>query len=159
VNPIRFSRAENGRFVLEAELWLPRPRAEVFPFFADALNLEAITPPWLKFEVLTPPPIQMRPGLRIDYRLRLRGFPMRWQSEISAWEPPGRFVDEQRRGPYRAWIHEHTFLDQDGGTLARDQVQYDVFGGSLINTLFVRADLAKIFRFRQAKLLDLFPSS
>lgn len=156
MNNIRFGRARNGRFVLEAELWLPRPPDEVFPFFADAFKLEAITPPWLKFEVLTPPPIQMRAGLLVDYRLRLRGFPLRWQSEISACEPPQRFVDEQRRRPYRAWIHEHTFLDHDGGTLAQDRVEYDIVGGRLVNTLFVRADLAKIFRFRQAKLREKF---
>jgi ligand-binding SRPBCC domain-containing protein len=65
-------------------------------------------------------------------------------------------VDEQRRGPYRAWIHEHTFAERDGGTLARDVVQYDVIGGQLINTLFVRRDVEKIFRFRQEKLQELF---
>jgi ligand-binding SRPBCC domain-containing protein len=156
VNPLRFSRAADGLFKLEAELWLPRRREEVFPFFADALNLETITPPWLKFEVLTPRPIEMRVGVRIDYRLRLRGLPVRWQSEITAWEPPSRFVDEQRRGPYRAWIHEHTFEERDGGTLARDLVRYDVIGGRLINSLFVRRDVEGIFRYRQKKLQEVF---
>jgi hypothetical protein len=156
VNPLRFSRAADGLFTLEAELWLPRPRDEVFRFFADALNLEALTPPWLKFEVLTPRPIEMRVGLRIDYRLRLRGLPLRWQSEITAWEPPVRFVDEQRRGPYRAWIHEHTFEERDGGTLARDMVQYDVIGGRLVNRLFVGRDVGKIFEFRAQALRERF---
>lgn len=156
MSAIQASRAECGFFKLEAELWLPRPRAEVFPFFADARNLETITPPWLRFEVITPHPIEMHAGLRIDYRLWVRGFPLRWQSEISAWEPPSRFVDEQRRGPYRAWIHEHTFEERDGGTLARDVVRYTVFGGRLVNTLFVRRDVEKIFQFRQAKLQESF---
>jgi ligand-binding SRPBCC domain-containing protein len=156
VNPLRFSRAADGLFTLEAELWLPRRREEVFPFFADAFNLEALTPPWLKFEVLTPRPIEMRAGLRIDYRLRLRGLPLRWQSEITAWEPPCRFVDEQRRGPYRAWIHEHTFAERDGGTLAQDVVRYGVIGGRLVNTLFVRRDVERIFRYRQKKLREVF---
>jgi ligand-binding SRPBCC domain-containing protein len=98
----------------------------------------------------------MHAGLRIDYGLWVRGFPLRWQSEISAWEPPSCFVDEQRRGPYRAWIHEHTFEERDGGTLARDVVRYAVFGGRLVNTLFVRRDVEKIFRFRQAKLQESF---
>lgn len=142
--------------VLEAALWLPRPRAEVFPFFADAFNLETITPPWLRFEVLTRPPLVMRVGLRIDYRLRVRGLPLRWQSEITAWEPPHRFVDEQRRGPYRLWRHEHTFEERDGGTLARDIVHYRVWGGSLIDRLFVRRDVAAIFRFRQAAMAGRF---
>jgi ligand-binding SRPBCC domain-containing protein len=156
VSRLRFSRGADGLFTLEAELWLPRRRQEVFPFFADAFKLETITPPWLKFEVLTPRPIEMRAGLRIDYRLRLRGLPLRWQSEITAWEPPARFVDQQCRGPYRAWIHEHTFEERDGGTLARDLVRYDVIGGRLVNALFVRRDVEMIFRYRQKKLQEVF---
>ena len=156
MKPPRFSRTPEGLFKLETELWLPHRRDEVFHFFADAFNLETLTPPWLKFEVLTPRPIVMRVGLQIDYRLRLRGLPLRWRSEITAWEPPGRFVDEQRRGPYRAWIHEHTFEEQDSGTLARDRVQYAVIGGQLVNRLFVRRDVKKIFHFRQEKLQELF---
>jgi len=156
MKPPRFSRTPEGLFKLETELWLPHRRDEVFHFFADAFNLETLTPPWLKFEVLTPRPIVMRVGLQIDYRLRLRGLPLRWRSEITAWEPPGRFVDEQRRGPYRAWIHEHTFEEQDGGTLARDRVQYAVIGGQLVNRLLVRRDVEKIFLFRREKLRGLF---
>ena len=155
MNSLRFSRTSEGFFKLEAELWLPRRRDAVFLFFADAFNLETLTPPWLKFEVLTPRPIEMRAGLRIDYRLRLRGLPLRWQSEITAWEPPRRFVDEQRRGPYRAWIHEHLFEERDGGTLARDGVRYKVIGGRLVNALLVRRDVERIFSFRQEKLREL----
>ena len=156
MNPLRFSRGGDGLFTLEAELWLQRRREDVFPFFADASNLETITPPWLKFEVLPPRPIDMRVGVRIDYRLRLRGLPLRWQSEITAWEPPCRFVDEQRRGPYRAWIHEHTFEERDGGTLARDVVRYDVIGGWLLHQLFVRREVESIFHYRQEKLREVF---
>ena len=133
----------------QAELWLPRPRPEVFAFFADARNLEAITPPWLKFEVLTPAPIAMRAGTLIDYRLRLHGFPIRWRTEITLWEPPVRFADTQLRGPYRLWEHTHTFVEKDGGTLCRDEVRYAVPGGALIERLFVRRDVEKIFAFRQ----------
>ena len=117
-------------FELTSELMLPRPPAEVFPFFADARNLERLTPPWLRFEVLTPGTIEMRPGATIDYRLRLRGVPIRWRSEITAWEPPFRFVDEQRRGPYRLWIHEHRFDERDGRTVASDHVRYAVGVGA-----------------------------
>lgn len=140
---------------LRSELWLPRPLSEVFPFFADARNLQRITPPWLSFEVLTPAPIEMRPGTRIDYRLRVHGVPLRWQSEITAWEPPYRFVDEQRRGPYRLWHHEHTFREQNGGTLCGDVVQYASRGGPLrplIEALFVRRDVDRIFRYRREVL-------
>ena len=117
------------------ELWLPRPLGEVFSFFADAGNLELLTPPQLNFHILTPRPLEMRVGLLIDYRLRERGIPLRWRSEITAWEPPHRFVDEERRGPYRLWQHEHLFEERDGGTVAIDRVRYAVPGGALINWL------------------------
>ena len=141
---------------LSAELWLPRPRGEVFPFFSDAKNLQTITPSWLNFEILTPQPVAMRVGTRIDYRLRFRGLPIRWQSEITAWEPPHRFVDEQRRGPYRRWKHTHVFEEHDGGTKCLDQVEYAVWGGALINWLMVRRDVEQIFAYRQATLKKLF---
>ena len=105
-------------YELRTQVRLPRPIDEVFPFFADAHNLETLTPPWLKFHVLTPKPIAMAVGTKIDYKLRIRGLPLRWRSEITAWEPPFRFQDEQLRGPYRQWIHEHTFQEADGMTLA-----------------------------------------
>lgn len=142
--------------VYEWELWLPRPVDEVFGFFSDAQNLQQITPDWLHFSTLTPGPIRMERGALIDYRLRLRGIPMRWQTEITAWEPPRRFVDEQRRGPYRVWIHEHQFKAVNGGTLASDLVQYAVPGGALVNWLFVRRDVQRIFEFRRLKLLEIF---
>lgn len=135
---------------------LPLPLAEVFPFFSEARNLERLTPPWLKFEVLTPPPIQMGNGTRIDYRLRLRGVPLRWQSEITCWDPPARFVDEQRRGPYRLWRHQHLFVADGENTIAEDKVEYAVLGGSLVDRLFVRPDLEKVFAYRRAKLVEIF---
>ena len=144
---------------LESSQWLPRPRAEVFPFFSDAFNLQALTPDYLHFEILTPQPIEMATGLLIDYRLRLRGIPIRWQSRIAIWEPPFRFVDEQMRGPYRRWYHEHTFEEVDGGTLCRDIVDYEVHGGPLIERLFVRPDLRGIFTYRRARLAERFPAA
>lgn len=143
-------------FTLDNELWLPRAPEDVFPFFADAFNLERITPPMLRFEVLTPAPVDMRVGTLLDYRVRLRGLPMRWRSEITAWQPPRRFVDEQRRGPYRLWVHEHTFEARDGGTLARDFVRYAVPGGAIAQRLFVARDLRRIFDYRNAALAGIF---
>lgn len=146
--------------VLRTELWLPRRREEVFPFFAEAANLEAITPPWLHFRVLTPRPIEMRAGTLIDYRLRVHGIPLRWRSEISVWDPPHRFVDEQRRGPYALWHHEHLFEEKDGGTLCTDVVRYAAPGGPFrrwIERLWVGPDVQRIFRYREARLKELFP--
>ena len=145
-------------FVYESSIWLPRPLDEVFEFFSDASNLEVITPPWLKFSVVTPRPIEVRPGTLIDYRLRFRGFPLRWRSEITAWDPPYRFADVQVKGPYRQWIHEHSFVEQDGGTLAGDRVQYAVWGGALANWLVVRRDVERIFDYRRQTLTAMFGS-
>ena len=145
-----------GGFRLEAAQFLPRSRERVFQFFTDAFQLEKLTPRWLEFSVLTPSPINIEAGTLIDYRLKLRGIPIRWQSVISSWEPPLRFVDRQTRGPYRRWHHEHIFESINGGTLCRDIVDYDVIGGRLVNALFVRPDLLKIFAFRHDTLSSTF---
>ncbi len=138
---------------LEREQRLPGSPDEVFPFFADARNLEAITPPLLRFVVVTPEPIAMRVGTLIQYRLRLHGVPVSWLTSIQAWEPPHRFVDVQVRGPYALWHHTHTFApDGDGGTVMRDVVRYAIgFGplGELADRLLVQRDLDAIFAFRR----------
>lgn len=140
-----------------AEIWLPVKRNELFPFFASAANLDAITPPWLHFQILTPF-VKMSEGALIDYRLRVRGIPMRWRTRINLWEPPLRFVDEQIRGPYRLWVHEHSFEECEGGTLARDNVRYAVPLDSLAHRWVVRPDIERIFRFRQEAMRERFGS-
>ncbi|MGE0041359.1 MAG: SRPBCC family protein [Vicinamibacterales bacterium] len=141
---------------LTTALLVPRPLDETFRFFADAGNLQRITPPWLDFRILTPLPIEMRPGALIEYRLRLRGMPIRWRTVIDAWEPPARFVDRQLRGPYLLWRHTHTFEPVAGGTLCRDQVDYRVLGGWPIERFFVRPELERIFTYRQRATLEAF---
>ncbi len=148
-------------WVLQTSLWLPRPRTEVFEFFSDAHNLEDITPPILRFEVLTPKPIPMKAGALIDYKLKVRGLPIRWRTEIAIWEPEHRFVDTQIKGPYVRWWHEHTFEDHEGGTLCKDRVEYRPPGGPLapiVNAIAVERDVRGIFDFRRKKLLELFPA-
>jgi ligand-binding SRPBCC domain-containing protein len=135
--------------------WIARPVDEVFPFFADANNLEGITPPWLKFKLLNSR-VQMGRGALIDYRLNLHGIPLRWQSEITEWEPPYRFVDVQRHGPYRLWIHDHRFEPHDGGTLIHDTVQYSAPGGTWMRALFIDRDLDSIFNYRRKRLEEHF---
>lgn len=149
------SHTAPSAWVLRAEQFLEHPLDEVFEIFANAFNLEEITPPWLNFSVMTPGPIRMREGRRIDYRLRVHRWPIRWQSWIAAWEPPHRFVDEQVRGPYRFWRHEHRFEARDGGTFVTDEVSYGVPGGRLVHKLLVKRDLLRIFQFRQQRLEEL----
>jgi ligand-binding SRPBCC domain-containing protein len=145
-----------GYHTLRREQRLPRTPEDVFPFFADASNLETITPPWLSFSVTTPRPIAMRLGTIIEYRLRLHGLPIRWLTQIEAWEPGVRFVDRQLRGPYALWHHTHEFeATADGGTLMRDTVRYALPlgpAGALAHGLFVRRDLDRIFDFRRAEV-------
>ncbi len=140
----------------EDELLLKVPLDEVFAFFSEARNLEKLTPPWLSFEVLTEGPIIMAPGALIDYRIRWRGIPMRWRTEIEVWEPPYRFVDRQLRGPYRLWRHEHVFAEADDGTSIIDRVEYAPFGGVIAQRLAVARDVRKIFAYRHEALAEIF---
>ena len=143
-------------FSLRSDVWLPRPLSQIFPFFSDPGNLETLTPAWLSFEVISGGPVDMAEGVRFDYRLRLRGIPIRWQSEIATWDPPRLFVDVQRAGPYRLWHHEHHFERRDGGTLVVDHVRYAVWGGWLVDRLLVRRDLRRIFAYRRRQLRIIF---
>ena len=140
----------------QSELWLPLPPEALFPFFSDAGNLEQITPPWLHFRVLTPKPIEMKAGALIDYRLKVHGLPMKWRTRINCWDPPHRFEDEQLRGPYRKWVHEHTFEERDGGTVVRDRVEYATPFDWLVHGILVRPDIERIFDYRTKALRKRF---
>lgn len=143
---------------LTASLSLPLPRRRVFDFFSEAGNLERITPPELHFHILTPLPIEMRVGTRIDYRLRLYGIPLTWETEITRWEPPIQFVDEQIRGPYAQWIHRHRFTEAaPQRTIIEDHVQYKLPWSPWGEIVFplIRVQLKRIFDYRQKTVLDL----
>lgn len=141
---------------IQTELWLPELRDRVFEFFCNPHNLDRMTPPWLHFHILTPLSTPMQRGTLLDYRLRIRGLPVRWQSEIAEWDPPRRFIDRQTRGPYSLWIHEHTFEAHEGGTLVGDKVEYAVPGGKLVQKFFVAPDLHRVFKYRHQVLEALF---
>jgi ligand-binding SRPBCC domain-containing protein len=144
--------------LIEREQWIARPIEEAFAFYSDATNLEAITPPWLHFSVITTPPIAMAAGTVIEYRLRWHVVPLRWTTLIEDWEPPHRFVDTQLRGPYRLWHHTHTFEARAGGTMIRDQVRYRLplgWLGDVLHRLRVRRDLEAIFDDRARRIREL----
>lgn len=148
-------------YTIHSQVWLPRPLDEVFRFFSDARNLQQITPGWLDFRVTGMNTNEIQSGTRIDYRLKIRGIPFRWQSEIAEWNPPYYFVDRQIVGPYAEWRHEHLFASDRGGTQCTDHVQYAPPGGKLlaplINKLIVARDVEGIFEYRRARLAELFP--
>ena len=138
---------------LAREQVVPARVEAVFEFFSQARNLEALTPDWLRFEVLTPEPIEMRAGALIHYRLRVHGVPVRWVTQIEAWEHERTFVDRQLSGPYSLWHHRHDFEARDGGTIVRDQIHYALpLGplGEIAHELIVKRDLTEIFNHRHA---------
>ncbi|MCX7878309.1 MAG: SRPBCC family protein [Ignavibacteria bacterium] len=144
---------------LKREIKINKPLDEVFSFFSKAENLNLITPPELRFEILTPLPIEMKKGTTINYRIKLKGIPMKWKTLISEWEPPYRFTDIQLKGPYKTWIHEHRFISDGENTIVIDEVNYKSKGFFLepvINKFFVEKNLRYIFDYRTNKLNELF---
>jgi ligand-binding SRPBCC domain-containing protein len=149
-------------FELERVQLVERPLAEVFAFFADAYNLERITPPFLHFKVLTPSPIEMRSGALIDYRIKLFGAPMRWRTVIEEFTPGVRFVDRQLKGPYKLWHHTHEFYETGEGTVMTDRVRYRIgYGplGPLAKRFFVERTLDRIFDYRYRTIAEIFTRS
>jgi uncharacterized protein len=145
--------------VFEQEIWFDHKPEDVFAFFSDARNLEVITPSFVHFRILKAPEDGLFEGALIEYKLRLRGFPIRWRTRIDVWDPPRTFVDSQLRGPYRSWVHTHQFEPLDGGTLVRDVVRYELPLGALGDVVagkLVDKDVALIFAYRRTRLLELF---
>lgn len=144
-------------FILESRVWLPKPRADIFPFFSDPANLVRISPPRFRVALLTPG-ATMRPGAAFDYRMTWLGVPIRWRTFIREFDPPVRIVDVQVRGPYARWEHRHLFLEERGGTWVEDRVTYRLpFGpvGRLAHALVVGRQLAGIWAYRRARLAEL----
>lgn len=150
----------SARFhTLRQEQWIPRPIHEVFAFFSDAGNLEALTPPWLGFRILGASSTAISAGTEIRYRLRVHGIPIYWRTEIVKWNAPSRFVDVQRSGPYKLWHHTHRFEAHDGRTRMIDVVRYALpfgFLGRIVHALMVRKDVRSIFDYRRQKIEELF---
>jgi len=141
-------------YFLERLQIIPRPRGEAFAFFCDAFNLERITPPFLRFHILTSPPIKIEAGTVIDYRLSLFGAPIRWRTVIESWIPEQLFVDRQIKGPYAYWRHTHSFEERGPRQiLMRDLIEYSIpyaILGRVAHRLFVKRWLNEIFNYRAA---------
>jgi ligand-binding SRPBCC domain-containing protein len=146
---LSITRGKDANYVLRSQTTVESDVSDTFAFFADAENLNLITPDWLKFTIISDTPITMHSGTQIEYRLKIHGFPVKWRSEISLWDPPYKFVDTQIKGPYIMWSHMHTLeISPYGGTIVNDCVKYKVPFGRLTNRLFVARDLLRIFRYR-----------
>lgn len=149
-------------YTLQREQWVASPLRRIFPFFAQPENLALITPPSLRFRLLTPPPVEMEKGRIIDYTIRVMGLPVRWRTLITTYEPPRCFVDEQISGPYSFWHHTHRFEPRDGGTLLYDEVRYvlpmALLGPvrGMVHALYVRPSLEQIFDYREQVFTRLF---
>ncbi len=146
-------------YTLKAEQFVPRPLDEVFAFFERPENLAKITPETLGFVILTPLPIEMKAGARIEYTIKVAGFRMRWQTLISSYDPPRSFVDEQLKGPYKLWHHTHRFHTVEGGTMILDEVKYALplgLLGRMAHALFVRRQLKGIFEYRERVIAERF---
>jgi ligand-binding SRPBCC domain-containing protein len=138
---------------------IPRRPKEVFAFFADAGNLQSITPAWLHFHILTPLPVELRDGALLDFTIRWRLLRMTWRTKIVDWVSPRQFIDQQVSGPFKLWVHRHTFEPHPQGTLMTDQVRYELpFGavGRLGHSLLVRRDLEAIFEYRRQQIAKRF---
>ena len=148
-------------YELRRETVIPRPLTEIFDWFSDARNLEILTPAFLHFKILTPTPIEMKAGAKIEYSIRVHGIPVRWKTTIESWDSPKSFVDTQTSGPYALWHHTHRFREHDSGTWMEDVVKYALpcgVLGQLAHWLMVRRDVTAIFDYRAARIGELFPA-
>lgn len=146
-----------GEEIYVAEQFVPEPPEQLFAFFKEARNLEKITPSSLNFHIEKMSTPEIKQGTIIDYRLRIRGVPAAWKTEIDEWQPPFKFVDNQLKGPYRLWHHTHEFRPFCGGTLMVDKVRYRLplgFLGWVVASLPVRKEVEGIFAFRRRFIAD-----
>jgi ligand-binding SRPBCC domain-containing protein len=149
----------NNPYRLVHEQLVPRKLEEVFDFFSRAENLETLTPDFLHFKIVSVNPQPVQKGTLIQYKLRVRGLPLRWTSEIREWNPPTQFVDIQTRDPYKLWRHTHRFVAEGNNTRIVDEVLYDLpFGalGRIAHSVMVKSDVEKIFHYREMKIRELF---
>jgi ligand-binding SRPBCC domain-containing protein len=149
------TRRQQGVYEIVTRQRVAIPRDDAFRFFGDVANVARVMPPWLVVDMLSPPPVEIGEGARLDSLLRIFGVPVQWQSELTVWEPPHRFAYEQRRGPFRRWRHEHFFTASGRTTIVDDRAVYAVPGGRVVNDLLVERLLKAVFRHRARRLQEL----
>ena len=149
-------------YVIERRLWLPRPRPEVFAFFADPGNLARVSPPPADLRWLAPPPASLGAGAVLDFSIRLCGLPVRWRVFVREFDPPYRFIDAQLWGPFARWEHRHLFFEgppgDATGTWVEDRVTYRLPLGSLgrlAHALGAGRSIARVFDYRARRLQEL----
>ena len=157
--PIQFKELSDGSTYLHASQWIPRPVDQVFRFFSQPENLQNLTPANMKFQLLADTPVEMKEGLELSYKLRVKGIPMGWTSRITLWDPPHAFADIQLKGPYKTWDHTHRFSQDGSGTRVVDEVFYHAPGPRWLERAIVRPDIERIFTFRHSTLEELLLSA
>ena len=145
---------------LKFEQKIDLPVSDVFDFFSKPENLSLITPSRLKFDIITPTPLEMKDGQLIDYSLKIMYvIKLHWRTLITHFEKPVKFIDQQIKGPYSLWHHTHKFKKIDGGTLIIDELRYAIpfgFIGRLIHFLYIKHDIKSIFEYRHKNLDKIF---
>jgi len=148
-------------YIFEQTQKINKPLDEVFEFFSKLENLGKITPNWLKFEIKTSPEQTMKKNAVFIYKIKFHNVPMKWKTLITKYEPPYLFVDEQAKGPYKKWVHTHTFEEVNGFTVMSDKVEYDLYGGifkSIVHSAFVKNSIVEIFSYRKKIISEVFES-
>ena len=149
-NILRYEKKDEVIFI--ENQWLNKSPEDIFDFFSEVKNLEKITPSHLSFKVLNMSTPQIQEGSIIDYRLKLHGIPFNWKTLITSFNKNDSFIDQQEKGPYKKWLHTHTFKKSAGGTLIRDHVVYKIPLGTVgrfITGTYIKKDLSKIFNYRK----------
>lgn len=148
-------------FFYKTEQFLPTDINRAWDFFSTARNLSLITPADLDFKIVTKlDDKEIYAGMVIDYTVKpLWGIPVRWKTEIGNVQKPLYFTDRQLKGPYKIWVHAHTFIEERNGTVMKDEVKYQLpFGviGQIVHSLLVKKRIEKIFEYRRSMLHKIF---
>jgi len=134
---------------------------KAWEFFSNPENLGLITPTSMKFKILSRSDAgDMYPGMIITYRLSpLFKMQVKWTTEITQVKEKVYFIDNQIKGPYKIWHHEHRFKSINQGIEMEDILYYNLswgIFGRFAHQSFIRQKVHEIFNFRAKKIKELF---